>query len=57
MNRRESIRAIGLSAASASLLLEGCKDDAIKKEVATDQPAQAEAGRQAFAQAETRPER
>jgi hypothetical protein len=48
MNRRESIRAIGLSAASAATLLEACKDDSIKKETATDQPAQAEAGRQAF---------
>ena len=47
MNRRESIKAIGLSAASAALL-EACKDDAVKKETAADQPAQAEAGRQAF---------
>lgn len=47
MNRRESIKAIGLSAASAGILLEACKDDSVKKET-TEQPAQAEAGRQPF---------
>lgn len=48
MNRRESIKAIGLSAASAGLLLEGCKDDTVKKGTEAGEPVQAEAGRQAF---------
>ena len=48
MNRRESIKAIGLSAASAGLLLESCKEDTVKKGTEAAQPAQAEAGRQAF---------
>ena len=47
MNRRESIKAIGLSAASAGALLQACKDDTVKKENAAA-PAQTEAGRQAF---------
>ncbi|MEJ0102359.1 MAG: gluconate 2-dehydrogenase subunit 3 family protein [Bacteroidota bacterium] len=47
MNRRESIKAIGISAISAGVLLEACKDDKVK-ETATGQPAQLEAGRQAF---------
>ena len=46
MNRRESLKAIGLSAASAALL-QACKDDTVKKEVAAE-PVKAETGRQAF---------
>jgi hypothetical protein len=48
MNRRETIKAIGLSAASAGLLLEACKEDAVKKETGAEQTTQTEAGRQAF---------
>lgn len=47
MNRRESIKAIGLSAASAGLLLEACKDESVKNETpGTPQPL--EEGRQQF---------
>lgn len=48
MNRRESIKAIGLSAASAGILLEACKDETVKKETAVSQAGQLEEGRQAF---------
>ncbi len=47
MNRRESIKAIGISTISAGVLLEACEDDKVN-ETATGQPAQLEAGRQAF---------
>jgi hypothetical protein len=47
MNRRESIKAISLSTLSAGVLLQACKDDQVKEPVA-EQPAQLEAGRQAF---------
>jgi hypothetical protein len=47
MDRRQSIKAIGISTLSAGVLLEACKDDKIK-ETAAEQPAQLEAGRQAF---------
>jgi gluconate 2-dehydrogenase gamma chain len=47
MNRRESIKTISLSTLSAGILLEACKDDKVK-ETAKEQPAQVEAGRQAF---------
>jgi len=46
MNRRESLKAIGLSAASAALL-QGCKEETVKKENAAE-PVKAETGRQAF---------
>ena len=47
MNRRESIRAIGLSTLSAGALLESCKDDAVVEKTAanTEVPVQ---GRQLF---------
>src|ERR1700733_2495110 len=47
MDRRQSIKAIGISTLSAGVLLDACKDDAVKEKVA-EQPAQLETGRQAF---------
>ena len=47
MNRRESIKTIGLSTLAAGALLEGCKDDKTGKTVPETAP-QTPAGRQAF---------
>ncbi|MES1220813.1 MAG: gluconate 2-dehydrogenase subunit 3 family protein [Bacteroidota bacterium] len=47
MNRRESIKAIGVSTLSAGILLEACKDDKVK-EAAGEKPAELTGGRQAF---------
>ena len=46
MDRRQSIKAIGLTL-SSGVLLEACKDDKVK-ETATAQPAELQDGRQAF---------
>ena len=46
MNRRESLRAIGLTAVSAGVLLEACKTD--NKKAATATAAGDNAGREAF---------
>ena len=47
MNRRESIKTIGLSTLAAGVLLEGCKDDKSGKAV-SESAQQLPAGRQAF---------
>ncbi|MCW3115996.1 MAG: gluconate 2-dehydrogenase subunit 3 family protein [Chitinophagaceae bacterium] len=47
MNRRESIRALGLSTLSAGVLLEACQDGTVKENMAEQSATQA-AGRQPF---------
>jgi len=48
MNRRESLKAIGLTAISSAVLLEACKPGALKTEKAADEKAAAQPGREAF---------
>ncbi|WCT09878.1 gluconate 2-dehydrogenase subunit 3 family protein [Mucilaginibacter jinjuensis] len=48
MNRRDSIKALGLSTLSAGLLLEACKTGDNKTAEVAAEPAADEAGRQAF---------
>lgn len=48
MNRRESLKALGLTAISSAVLLEACKPGALKIDKAADEKAVAQPGREAF---------
>ncbi len=48
MNRRESIRLIGLGTVGAGALIAGCKEDVPMEEVTVDLPEVLEAGRESF---------
>ncbi|AMQ00343.1 Transcriptional initiation protein Tat [Pedobacter cryoconitis] len=48
MNRRESLKALGLTAISSAVLLEACKPGALKIDKAADEKAAAQPGREAF---------
>jgi len=48
MNRRESLKALGLTAISSAVLLEACKPGALKTEKVADEKAAAQPGREAF---------
>lgn len=45
MNRRESLKALGITGLSATVLVEACKDKTNSKETATNSPAKNEADR------------
>jgi len=48
MNRRESLKALGLTAISSAVLLEACKPGALKTDEAAVEKAAAQPGREAF---------
>lgn len=48
MNRRESLKALGLTAISSAVLLEACKPGALKTDNAATEKAAAQPGREAF---------